>query len=157
MQELILQIIQDPAFPEGEAWRRRSFEANEIIVREGDEDRTMYLVESGSLRVSGRVELEDDRHIQPGLADLGPDSLFGELALFESNARTASVVAIDPGILVEIDCERLSAYLEQRPELGYQVLKRLFLVLIDRLSSANRRVEHLFAWGLKVHGIDQHL
>ncbi len=154
---MILQVIQDPEFPEGEAWKRRDFEANETIVREGDEDRTMYLVESGSLRVSGRVALEDDRHIQPGLADLGAGDLFGELSLFERHTRTASVVAIDPGRLVEIDCERLSAYLDRRPELGYLVLKRLFEVLIDRLSRANERVEHLFAWGLKVHGIDRHL
>ncbi|MBT8146151.1 MAG: cyclic nucleotide-binding domain-containing protein [Gammaproteobacteria bacterium] len=157
MQDLITKIIQDPEFPEGEAWRRRSFKANETIVREGEEDRTMYLVESGSMRVSRRVELEDDRHIQPGLADLGPGDLFGELGLFESHARTASVVAIDHGVLVGIDCERLSQYLERHPELGYQAFKQLFMVFIDRLSRANQRVEQLFAWGLKVHGIDQHL
>ena len=157
MQDMILQIIQDPEFPEGEAWHRRSFEANEIILREGDEERTMYLVESGGLRVSGRVTLEDDRHIQPGLADLGAGDLFGEFSLFETHARTASVVAIDTGSLVAIDCVRLSDYLEQRPDVGYLVLKRLFMVLIDRLSRANERVEHLFAWGLKMHGIDQHL
>jgi CRP/FNR family cyclic AMP-dependent transcriptional regulator len=139
MQELILQIIQEPEFPEGEAWRRREFAAQEVIVREGDEDRTMYLVESGSLRVSGRV------------------ALFGELALFEKHARTASVVAIEPGSLIEIDCEYLSDYLERHPERGYHLLKRLFMVMIHRLSQANQRVEHLFAWGLKVHGIDRHL
>jgi CRP/FNR family cyclic AMP-dependent transcriptional regulator len=157
MQELILQIIQEPEFPEGEAWRRREFAAQEVIVREGDEDRTMYLVESGSLRVSGRVALEDDRHIQPGLADLAAGDLFGELALFEKHARTASVVAIEPGSLIEIDCEYLSDYLERHPERGYHLLKRLFMVMIHRLSQANQRVEHLFAWGLKVHGIDRHL
>jgi len=157
VKDTILQVIGDPQFPEGEAWRRRRFQANEYIVREGDQDRIMYLVESGSLRVSGRVTLDDRRHIQPGLCDLGAGDLFGELSLFESHARTASVIAIEGGTLVEIDCRRLSRYLDERPELGYQVLKRLFHVLIDRLSQANERVEHLFAWGLKMHGIDRHL
>lgn len=157
MRELLLPIIQDPDFPEGTAWRRRSFKANETIVREGAEDRTMYLVESGSLRVSGRVTLKNERHIQPGLADLKAGDLFGELALFESHARTASVVTIEPTILLEIDCTHLSLYLEQHPDLGYQLLKRMFMVLTNRLSQANQRVEHLFAWGLKVHGIDRHL
>lgn len=157
MRKMLLEIVQDPAFPEGEAWWRRPFKPSEIIVREGDEDRRMYLVESGTLRVSGRVELEDNRHIQPGLADLGAGDLFGEFSLFEPHPRTASVVAIDDGVLVEIDCEHLTRYLEARPEVGYAFLKTLFHVLSDRLSKANQRVEHLFAWGLKAHGIDKHL
>jgi len=157
MNKLVEQIIRDPEFAEGEAWRRRVFSPGDVVIREGDDARHMYLVESGSLRVSGRVELEDSRAIQPGLADLGPGDLFGELALFESRPRTASVVALEQGVLVEIDCERLSAYLDARPEVGYALLKAMYRILIDRLAKANQRLEHLFAWGLKVHGIDKHL
>jgi CRP/FNR family transcriptional regulator, cyclic AMP receptor protein len=157
MQSLLLQILQDPEFPEGRCWRRRAFHAHEVIVREGDSGRLMYLIERGSLRVSGRVELDDSRHIQPGLCDLGSGDLFGELSLFESHPRTASVVAIDEGSLLEIDSAALSTYLDACPELGYRVLKALFRVLTERLSRANERVEHLFAWGLRVHGIDKHL
>ena len=157
MKHELLEIVQDPEFPEGEAWVRRHFSPNEVIVREGERERKMYLVESGSLRVSGRVELDDQRAIQPGLHDLGAGGLFGEMALFEAHPRTASVVAIDEGDLLEIDCRRLSAYLEQRPEIGYALLKIMFEIMIDRLSRTNQRVEHLMAWGLKVHGIDKHL
>lgn len=157
MRNTLIQIMQDPEFPEGQAWRRRRFNANEVILHEGDEDRTMYLIERGRLRVSGRVELEEKRHIQPGLADLRDGDLFGELTLFETHPRTASVTAIDDGILVEIDCEQLSNYLEHHPELGYKLLKTMFRLLIERLSRANQRVEQLFAWGLKMHGIDKHL
>ncbi len=47
--------------------------------------------------------------------------------------------------------------LERHPDVGYAFLKTLFYVLSERLGKANQRVEHLFAWGLKVHGIDKHL
>ena len=157
MKHMLLEIIQDPEFPEGDAWVRRHFSPNEMIVREGERERKMYLVESGSLRVSGRVELDDQRAIQPGLHDLGAGGLFGEMALFEAHPRTASVVALDEGDLLEIDCRSLSAYLEQRPEIGYALLKIMFEIMIDRLRRTNQRVEHLMAWGLKVHGIDKHL
>ncbi len=157
MNGLLTQIISDPQFAEGVSWRRRRFEPNEVVVREGEDDRQMYLVESGALRVSGRVELEDSRHIQPGLCDLGAGDVFGELTLFEAHPRTASVVALEPGVLVEIDCDQLSRYLDARPDVGYVLLKAIFGVLIDRLAKANQRVEQLFAWGLKVHGIDKHL
>lgn len=157
MRGILAEILQDADFAEGKAWYRCDFSAGEVIVREGDEDRRMFLIEKGSLRVVGRVELEDQRAIQPGLCDLYAGDMFGELTLFEPHPRTASVTAIDDGQLVVIDCMELSLYLEQRPEVGYALLKSLFNVLIDRLSKANQRVEHLFAWGLKVHGIDKHL
>lgn len=157
MNNMLLEIIRDPEFREGDAWARRHFSPNEVIVREGDQERKMYLIERGSLRVSCRVELEDNRAIQPGLHDMGAGEVFGELALFESRPRTASVVALEEGELLEIDCRRLSAYLDQRPKTGYAILKIMFQVLIDRLSRTNQRVEHLMAWGLKVHGIDKHL
>jgi CRP-like cAMP-binding protein len=157
MKNTLLEIMDDEAFAEGESWRRRSFVENEVIVREGDQERKMYLIESGTLRVSGRVELEDQRHIQPGLCDLGVGDVFGELALFDTQPRSASVVAVSSGELREIDCRCLSEYLEQHPAQGYALLKAMFKVVTDRLSRANERVEHLFAWGLKAHGIDKHL
>ncbi len=148
----LLQTRQDiPVFKAGDTLRVH------VRIREGEKERKMYLIERGSLRVSCRVELEDNRAIQPGLHDLGAGDLFGELALFEAHPRTASVVAIDEGELLEIDCRRLSAYLEQHPEIGYAILKIMFQVLIDRLGRTNRRVERLMTWGLKVHGIDKHL
>ena len=157
MKNMLLEIIQDPEFQEGQSWVRKDFSPNDVIVREGEKDRKIYLIERGDLRVSCRVELEDHRAIKPGLYDLGAGDLFGELALFETHPRMASVVALDEGALVEIDCYQLSAYLNQRPAIGYSILKIMFHVLIDRLSLANRRVEHLLAWGLKVHGIDEYL
>ena len=157
MRKMLMDIIEDPEFPESQAWCRRDLAANQLVVREGEADRYMYVVERGSLRVSARVELEDHRHIQPGLEDLGPGDLFGEFSLFEAHPRTASVITIEPCRLVEIDCEHLSRYLEAHPQVGYAFLKALFYVLIDRLGKANQRVEQLMAWGLKVHGIDKHL
>ena len=58
---------------------------------------------------------------------------------------------------VEIDGEQLSRYLDAHPEIGYRVLKTLFAIVIERLSSANRRIEYLLGWGLKAHGIEKHL
>jgi CRP-like cAMP-binding protein len=153
----IEEIVQDPEFAEGSAWRRRSFQANDTIVQEGSEGRSLFLIESGSVRVTARVVLEEDRRVQPGICDLQAGELFGELGLFESHPRSASVMAITDTQLIEIDGEQLSGYLDAHPEIGYQVLKALFAIVIARLSSANRRIEYLLGWGLKAHGIEKHL
>ena len=154
---MLKEIIADPNFPEDVAWTRRGFAVNQIIVREGDLGHSLYLIEEGELRVTGRVELEDSRLVHPGICDLQKGDLFGELCLFDSSQRTASVIAVTDGELLEIEGRLLSTYLDKHPVHGYQLLRELFITLINRLGRANQRVEHLFAWGLKAHGIDQHL
>ncbi len=137
--------------------QQRRYEAGEVIIVEGADDRCVYLIEGGVARVSERVEIEGAKHIQPGLCDLGAGAIVGELSLYESGPRSASVVAIEPCDVLVFDAEQLSTYLDQHPERGYIVLKDLFAVLNSRLRHADRRLGSLFAWGLKAHGIDQHL
>jgi CRP/FNR family cyclic AMP-dependent transcriptional regulator len=153
----IHSILSDPSLIETGIAERCRYEAGDVIIVEGSSDRSIYLIEEGAVRVSGRVELEDQRHIQPGLCDLGVGEIFGELSLFEAGPRTASVVAIEPCDLLVFDAEALAEHFDRYPEQGYRVLKSLFSLLNGRLRQADRRLEFLFAWGLKAHGIDRHL
>jgi len=153
----IQSILSDPQLVEAGIAERRSFEGGESIIVEGQEDRRIYLIKGGSVRVAGRVELGDQRHIRPGLCDLSAGEVFGELSLFESGPRSASVVAIDDCDLLVLDAEALAGYFDRHPERGYVVLKWLFSVLSGRLRQADRRFGSLFAWGLKAHGIDRQL
>jgi len=65
------EIMADPQFSEGTAWWRHRFEPNEVVIREGDEGHSLFFIEEGELRVTGRVELEEQRRIQPGICDIG--------------------------------------------------------------------------------------
>jgi len=153
----IHNILSDPKLIEAGIAEKHLYESGDSIIVEGCNDRRVYLIESGTVRVAGRIELEDSRHIQPGLCDLGAGDVFGELSLFESGPRSASVVAVDPCELREFQAQALADYFDRHPEHGYVVLKWLFSVLSGRLRQADRRLGSLFAWGLKAHGIDRHL
>ncbi|MFZ2406054.1 MAG: cyclic nucleotide-binding domain-containing protein [Methylobacter sp.] len=149
MENLINEIINDPQFIKGIAWDRRNFSANQTIVKEGDVGKSLFFIESGQLRVSVQVEMEERRNVKTGLSDLGKGDLFGDTCLHESSVRTASVIAITDGSLLEINGERLGAYLDAHPIKGYAFYKKLFEILFNRLQSGNRRIEYLLAWGLK--------
>ncbi len=157
MNNILKDILGDPQFPEGAAWKRLCFSNNDVIVEEGQEGGSLFFIEEGQLRVSGNIELEEDKRIQPGIWELGAGEIFGEIALYESQLRTASVRAVSEGCLLEINGEKLGVYLDAHPSLGYLFYKDLFEILISRLNRANHRVNDLFAWGLKVHGIERHL
>ena len=153
----IHDVLRNPGLVELGIAEHCRYDAGEAIIVEGAEDRSVYLIESGSARVSERVELADAKHIQPGLCDLNTGDVFGELSLFDLGPRSASVVALEPCELLVFDAEALSAYFDQHPEQGYLVLKGLFSILNTRLRRADQRLGSLFAWGLKAHGIDRHL
>ena len=150
-------ILRDPQLQQKGIAERRFYKTNDTVISEGSIGRNLYLIEKGKVRVSGRVQLEDRRHIQPGLCDLTTDDVFGELSLFEEAPRSASVSAVEDSELLEFRADALAAYFDRHPEKGYVVLKTLFGILTHRLRQADRRLESLFAWGLKVHGIDKHL
>jgi Cyclic nucleotide-binding domain len=63
---------------------RRSLDAGEALVEQGDEGRELFLI------LDGIVDVEVDGE---EVAELGPGTLLGEMALLEGGKRTASVYA----------------------------------------------------------------
>ena len=70
---------------------RARFAAGEVVFREGDDSDTCYVVRSGHARALR--EHADGRQIT--LATFGPGDIFGELAMFDDERRSATVEAID--------------------------------------------------------------
>ena len=65
--------------------------AQEVIFREGDDSDTCYIVRSGHARAIRQHS--DGRTIT--LARFGPGDIFGELAMFDDERRSATVEALD--------------------------------------------------------------
>ncbi|ESQ16501.1 MAG: cyclic nucleotide-binding domain-containing protein [Thiohalocapsa sp. PB-PSB1] len=150
-------ILTNPELVELGIAAQRHYEAGEPIIVKGADDRHVYLILSGLARVSERIKIDGAKHIQPGICDLGEGAIVGELSLYEAGPRSASVIAIEPCDVLVFDAVLLSEYLDNHPEQGYLFLKGLFAVLNARLRHADRRFGSLLAWGLKAHGLDQHL
>tara|TARA_B100000745_G_scaffold299857_1_gene251768 strand:+ start:689 stop:1165 length:477 start_codon:yes stop_codon:yes gene_type:complete len=157
MRDLLQQIIDDPQFAEGQDWSRLQCEVNQVLVKIDEPADKLYFIESGRVKVSGSVALESERKIQPGLCELEAGDVFGELALFVDTSRSATVSVVEAGSVIEINCAALRTYLDQHPELGYQLLKTMFQTLSARLVKSNHKVQNLLAWGLKAHNIDSEL
>lgn len=154
MSSLLFELLQHPEFVEGTHWRTVHCDAGKPVFAEGDAGRELYLILQGTLRVLGKVELDEQRQIQPGVGELGEGDVFGELVLFEELPRSASIMAVSDARLAAIDGDALLHFLDKHPEIGYPILKELMTVLVGRLRKANQRIFSLFAWGLKSRGYD---
>jgi len=110
----------------------RRFGGGQVIFREGDESDTCYVVRSGHARAIR--EHSDGRTIT--LAHFGPGDIFGELAMFDDERRSATVETLDDlealGIL-GADMRRL---LREHPDLSV----KLVIALGRRLRAANERL-----------------
>lgn len=65
----------------------------DFVVREGDRDTCLYLIESGEAEVRTTV---DGSNVTRAVARLGPGDVFGEMALFTGEPRRGSVLARTP-------------------------------------------------------------
>ena len=110
----------------------RSFPSGVRVFHEGDHSDACYLVRSGDLRVTR--EHSDGRAI--ALATLGPGDIFGELAMFDGEARSASVETLSDSELLALPAVDFRRLLADHPEIAV----KLIAALTKRLRETNERV-----------------
>jgi CRP-like cAMP-binding protein len=110
----------------------RSFEPGQVVFREGDASDTCYVVRSGSARAVR--EHADGRTIT--LATFGPGDIFGELAMFEDELRSATVEAVQPTEVVAVLGGDMRRLMVEHPEISI----RLVVALGRRLRETNDRL-----------------
>jgi len=97
--------------------------AGSVIATEGSEGNQMYVVMQGevSISISGKV-----------LATASPGEIVGEMALINSNIRSASITALSDCRLALIDQTSFNALLRHVPDFSMHVME----VLANRLKHA---------------------
>ncbi len=110
----------------------RRFEAGQVVFREGDSSDTCYVVRRGHARATRHHG--DGRTIT--LARFGPGDIFGELAMFEDERRSATVEAIEPTDVVAVLGPDMRALMTEHP----QISTRLVIALAKRLRESNERL-----------------
>jgi CRP-like cAMP-binding protein len=110
----------------------RSFEPGQIVFREGDASDTCYVVRSGRARAIR--EHADGRTIT--LATFGPGDIFGELAMFEDELRSATVEAVQDTSVVAVLGPDMRRLMVEHPEISM----RLVVALGRRLRETNDRL-----------------
>ena len=109
--------------------------AGQVLVSQGATDRTLYLVESGSLSVHYQDEKERLR-----LAIVGAGSVVGEGAFFSHRARSATVQASTPCKLWSLTAIRFTELTTRQPAIALGLAMAAGAVLAKRLGNRRRRV-----------------
>ena len=109
-----------------ETGKRRTYDADTEIVKQGSTGTALYIVLSGTARVERDGE---------AIGQLAAGDFFGELALIEEHPRSASVVAATQTECLLFPAWEFTALLEEHPEIAVPIMR----ALIGRL---HRREHH---------------
>jgi CRP/FNR family cyclic AMP-dependent transcriptional regulator len=128
------------ALPEGERStllqlaRRRRFARNEVVFHDGDPGDTLHLILKGHVAVRVTTPLGDIALVRV----LGPDQIFGELAIIDPAPRVGTVVALDACETLAIHTQVLDDLRERNPaidrfllEMVVHELRRLSAQLVE--------------------------
>ena len=110
----------------------RSFDPGEAVFREGDASNTCYIVRSGRARAVRQHA--DGRQIT--LATFGTGDIFGELAMFDDELRSATVEATERLEVLAILGNDMRRMMREHGEIGV----KLAVSLGRRLRRANERL-----------------
>jgi CRP-like cAMP-binding protein len=99
--------------------QRHSFAEGDEIIKEGDTDRRLFIIVSGSVEViKGKGERNERK-----LAAFGPLDYFGEMTLIDDLVRSATVVAKEAVEALSLDQADFLLELDTNPTIAIELLR----------------------------------
>ncbi len=112
----------------------RTFAKGELIVKQGDLGREMFVLING--RADARLNIDGESKL---LRSMARGDVVGEMALIRQNRRTADVIAVDDAEAIVVDERFLSRMQKRYPRIGARIFLNIAKILSDRLDEASRR------------------
>jgi CRP-like cAMP-binding protein len=121
-----------------EQWRtigpyltRHQIRSGDLLIRQGDNDRTMYLLSQGSLQVFATGGPTGSTRI----AILRAGAVVGEMAMFGDGARLANVEAMTPCTVFALRSPRFEELVQRSPLLALELMRSAGAVMSVRLRA----------------------
>jgi CRP-like cAMP-binding protein len=111
------------------------FEKNDVIVREDDVGESMYIIKSGRVAITK----QKDRTASIELAVMGEGECFGDMAVIDTEVRSATVRAQQDCVLLKINRDDLLEVLSDFPRIAIELLR----TFVKRLRTANYKIQEL--------------
>ena len=112
----------------------KEYEDQEVICRQGEAGNFMYVVQSGRAVVT-----HEDGGTESVVGNLAPGDVFGEMAIFDRQPRSATVRAMGSARILTLDKRAFLRRVHEDPTLAVRILERMS----PRIRSLNEEVSRL--------------
>ncbi len=126
----------------------RKLSANEILLREGEHDDTLYIVIEGEIvatRDAGGGEQVTLHHLKAG-------DIAGAMGFIDSNSHSATLSAGKNSLVLELHRDVLEGMIDVHPQLVYKVMKMIIRSVHQTLLRMNRQFVEMNNYIMKEHG-----
>lgn len=116
----------------------RDYADGDVICQQGETGDCMFIVQAGRVAV-----VHEEPEAQIVLRELGPGDIFGEMAIFERQPRSATVRARGSARVLTLDRRAFLRGVHSDPSLAYQILQtmsRRVRGLTEELSHARAQL-----------------
>lgn len=105
------------------------------VIRQGDESDSLYFLQAGKVQVE--LALPGGKILR--LKKMGPGTVFGEMGLYTSAPRSASVIATERCVVYRLSVERFKLIQDKAPQLAAAVNRFIVTLLAERLAEENAK------------------
>ena len=120
--------------------QKKTYEADGTIFDCGQAGGTLYLINSGSVKITLPIKRYDSR--EEAVSILREGDCFGELSFFDQNAHSAKAIATTDVELLEIDHDSYERIIKEDLELGFEMQKKIIQKVINLVREMNTRYSY---------------
>ena len=148
--EMLAGLTSDQMEQVAALGREAEYRAGDVIVREGEASDEVYVVCQGMVEVlltKGPAPPTSESPKMTSVAELGPGQSFGEMALVDRGARSATVRCLEDGTrLFAIPGQSLLALCDRDPQVGFVLMRNVASDLSFKLRHRNLLVKIAGDW-----------
>ena len=126
---LFSELTQDDLFELVAIAKYETYAVDEVVLRQGEYGDEMFIIVKGKVLV--RLHLADNEDITIG--ELSAGDAFGEIALFDRQPRTATIITSDTCEMLVLHRDVFTIFLFNHPSVAIQLLT----VMANRLRKTN--------------------
>ena len=108
---------------------RKSYKDGNIIFREGQAGSAAYILQSGNVVITRKIDGEDRE-----LAVIGPGSIFGEMALIDDQPRMATAKVSGSATIVTIT----KAMYSEKLKTSDPFIRALLRILVETVRNSSK-------------------
>lgn len=117
----------------------QKFKKGEVVFSEGDIGDGWYVLYEGEVLVSKHIPFQKDKSV----ASLHASSCFGEMAILDSTARSATIFAKEDSVVFRFPRRKFEKLLEEGQLAAYKLIYGMARVLVERQRDLNLQVTQL--------------
>jgi len=138
--EILRHVPDDQLIALARIFQVKDFDHADIIFREGEEERDLYLIRSGAIHITRKTPIGTQI-----LTTLGFGSMFGEVSYLDRSPRSATAFGVGSGSLYLLPADRLEAATQGERELAVSMLWSFWQTLANKVRAANAQMSELFS------------